>query len=277
MLGILENLRSCCMYTILETCVQSFNKHFLGIYYISGTCLKAWIKRWNELLVRSEQPHLSLLSPRTPRKGSRGICFLMERRRWLMRYVNRILEETEPIAMRSLIRVSASSVLLSASRGENHWTNGDLCHRNRRRLRNGGHQGLRGEKQDGTRKRGACRKLAKGSKRCQGLSCNLLSLVTSLPQPARGGGSLFLGNYTRDSLDSDTVEGETQLREVGRGGATFRKQMDWVKICIPDRVPSLLPHQGSQEEQQTGYYTPRHIPLWENPTFPEKRSICTDF
>lgn len=37
-----------------------------------------------------------------------------------MRYVNRILEETEPIAMRSLIRVSASSVLLSASRGENH-------------------------------------------------------------------------------------------------------------------------------------------------------------
>lgn len=41
-----------------------------------------------------------------------------------MRYVNRILEETEPIAMRSLIRVSASSVLLSASRGEkplNKW------------------------------------------------------------------------------------------------------------------------------------------------------------
>ena len=263
------------MYTILETCVQSFNKHFLGIYYISGTCLKAWIKRWNELPVRSEHPHLSLLSPRTPQKGSRGICFLMERRWWLMRYVNRILEETELIAVRSLVQVSASSVLLSASKGENHWTNGGLCHGT------GEGSGMGGTKDcEGRSRRGLERGEPAESWRKEQKDARVPPAICSVWWPPSLGQQEVevhcLGNYTRDSLDSDTVEGETQLREVGRKGATFRKQMDWVKVCIPDRVPSLLPHQGSQEEQQTGYYTPRYTPLQENPTFPEKRSIRTD-
>ena len=65
--------------------------------------------------------HIYLCSlPEPLEKDSRGICFLMERRQWLMRYVNRILKHRETIARQSLIQVSASSALLSSSRVENH-------------------------------------------------------------------------------------------------------------------------------------------------------------
>lgn len=39
-LGLSWNLMTNYMHTILETCIQSFNKHLLGVYYILGTDLR---------------------------------------------------------------------------------------------------------------------------------------------------------------------------------------------------------------------------------------------
>ena len=133
----------------------------------------------------------------------------------------------------------------------------------------GGTKGLWGEKQEGTGKKGARWKSVQGAMRPQGPSCHLLSLGTSLPQPQEVEGHCLGKLHQRLWI-------QTQWGRWGKRGATLRRQTDWVKVCIPNRVSSLPAHQGSQKEPETGCYTPRQTPLQENPTFPGKRCIGTD-
>lgn len=133
-LGLSWNLMTNCMHTILETCIQSFNKHFLGIYCVSGTSLRAWRKRWKKLLVKSESwtpIFISALSQNPTKRTVKEFDF-----KWKVDNSRQdmLTEQNSGRGraghVQSLIQVSASSALLSARRGQNHQASGDWSLRN---------------------------------------------------------------------------------------------------------------------------------------------------
>ena len=96
-LGLSWNLTTNSSHTILETRVQSVNKHFLGIYDISGTSLRAWIKRWN--FWSNQRIKTPIFIPALSQNPTRKIWFLMERKQQQTRYINKTLEDRELTTM----------------------------------------------------------------------------------------------------------------------------------------------------------------------------------